>query len=425
MTTARTRREAIVAVTLTALLMWGLIAHLRSAPAELHLGAVYPQRGALGAAATDEGLGIRVAVDLQNALGGVDGHRIALDARDVSTVDEAAPAIAALAAGGAPAVLGAYASDLSMVASAEAARHGLVYWEAGAVADRITERGLPGVFRVGATGGVLGSNSVRFAAEQLAPRLARPVTSLRVAIVRADDLYARSVADAADSQARALGMQVVGTSTYSLLDPTFAGAVADIAAERPDVLVLSSHVPDGVAFREAFLAAGLHVGALIGSTMAECGPDFGAMLGPDAVGVFASDRPGSGFDPAHLPGAARADYDRLAAAWAAERGGTAPTEEGLAGFSAAWALVHTVLPAAARSGGLTAAGIAAAARAVDLPTGSLPDGAGIHFSGSGDTLGQNQRSSAVVWQWQGVRRSVVVWPAVWATGSVQMVPLPR
>ncbi len=91
--------------------------------------------------------------------------------------------------------------------------------------------------------------------------------------------------------------------------------MATLAAARPDVLILASHIPDGVAFRQAMLAAGLHVGAFIGSTMAECDPDFAGALGPDAVGVFASDRPVGGFRPDALDPTARAVYDRFAAAW--------------------------------------------------------------------------------------------------------------
>ncbi len=73
---------------------------------------------------------------------------------------------------------------------------------------------------------------------------------------------------------------------------------------------------------------------------------------------------------------ARATYERFSRAWW-QVTGTAPTEEGLAGFSAGWALFHDVLPGA---GPLTAASIAATARALDLPRGSLPNGAGLHFS---------------------------------------------
>jgi branched-chain amino acid transport system substrate-binding protein len=385
---------------------------------------VLPLRGELGEYAVDEALGVEIATSLANADGGIGGRPVALDIRDVSTVDDAAPALDALRAAGARVVLGGYASDLSMVASQAASDRGMLYWESGAVADRITGRGLPLVFRVGATGSNLGANSIAFAATQLAPRLGRPVGSMRLSLVVADDLYAHSVADAARQDAQSAGMTVVSTSTYGLTETHFDSAIATLRAARPDLLVLASHVEDGVAFRRAFLAAGLHVGAFIGSTMAECGMDFGAILGADAVGVFASDRPGPGFDPGSLNTDGRATFARLAAAWAQRRGG-APTEEGIAGFSAAWALLHDVLPRAAAMGRLDPAGIAAAARSVDLPVGTLPDGGGLLFAADPGRVGQNLRAAAVIWQWQGVRRSVVVWPAAYATGTVRDVPLPR
>jgi ABC-type branched-subunit amino acid transport system substrate-binding protein len=257
-----------------------------------------------------------------------------------------------------------------------------------------------------------------------------------------------------------------------------------LAAARPDVIILASHIPDGVAFRQAMIGAGLHVGALIGSTMAECDPDFAGELGADAVGVFASDRPTGGFQPTALGPAARATYDRFAAAWASgedapaasspgpaiggsgEYGSSAgaygtdsgaygsgsdsgsalgghgsgsgytisgpdtasagpgPTEEGISGFSAAWALFSAVLPGVA-GGVFTADAAAAAARAVDLPEGALPNGAGLKFSSDPATLGQNERAAAVIWQWQAVQSYTFVWPPTYATGTIGFVPLGR
>src|SRR6266540_1886079 len=99
--------------------------------------------------------------------------------------------------------------------------------------------------------------------------------------------------------------------------------------------------------------------------------------------------------------------------------------EGISGFAAAWALFHDVLPGASRLGSIDPETIAAAARAVDVPDGALPNGAGLHFSSDPTRLGQNERSAAVIWQWQGVRQSVTVWPAVLASGTIAFVPLPR
>jgi len=227
--------------------------------------------------------------------------------------------------------------------------------------------------------------------------------------------------------------------------------IVEIRKPEVDARLVAQGVADQlerrIAFRRAMLTAGLKVSALIGSTMAECDPDFAGDLGAAAVGIFASDRPTAGFQADALSPAARATYDRFAAAWGSapidsgsqgpgygdaeyaisgpgESASAAATEEALSGFSAAWALFADVLPAAAAHGKLDAPSIASAARAVDLPDGSLANGAGLRFSADPATLGQNERAAAVIWQWQAVRTYAFVWPATFATGSIRFVPLP-
>jgi branched-chain amino acid transport system substrate-binding protein len=396
----------------------------RAIQGPIRVGAAFPLSSGAGSLAAEELRGVEIARDLVNADGGVTGRPIELIERDLSDRARAQEVIDGHRSNGAVAILGAYASDLSMVASTAADHAGVVYWEAGAVADQLTGRGLPLVFRVGAVGSVLGTNSATFAATELAPRLRIAPARMRVAIVEADDDYARSVAGGAERAAVAHGLQVVLHASYDMIVPDWAAVFRQLRAVRPDVVILASHVPDGIAFRAAMVKDGFKTGALIGSTMAECGPEFGAALGADAVGVFASDRPTAGFNPGALNPTARATYDRFATEWQRRFGG-APSEEGIAGFSAAWALFHETLPRAAAGGTIDAATISAAARSLDLPVGSLPNGAGLHFSPDPGTLGQNERAAAVIWQWQGIRQSVTVWPPVYATGQITDVPLPR
>ncbi len=466
-----------------------------TSPPPIRIGAVFPISGSAASLAGQELRGVQIAADLVNAAGGVAGRRIELDVRDLESADQAPAVMASLRSDGVSIVMGTYSSDLSVPASTAAQAAGMLYWETGAVADRLTGQGLPLVFRVGASGTNLGTNSASFAAQELAPRLGRTLSQLRLAIVSARDDYASSVADAAASTATTAGVPIVARISYDLVLPSWPDVMRQLAAARPDVIILASHIPDGVAFRQAMIAAGLHVGALIGSTMAECDPDFAGELGADAVGVFASDRPTGGFQPTALGPAARATYDRLAAAWASGQdapaagspgsaaggsggsggsgsspgayggygsssggygsssggygsspggygsasgtgsgytisgpdtasAGTGPTEEGISGFSAAWALFDVVLPGVP-GGSFTADAVAAAARAVDLPEGALPNGAGLKFSSDLATLGQNERAAAVIWQWQAVQSYTFVWPPTYATGTIGFVPLAR
>ena len=474
-------RAAIVVLLVAALIVSGYALLVTTRPAPIRIGAVFPISGNAATLAGPELAGVQIAVDLINADGGIDGRPIELEVRDLRSRAESDGVMRELKDQGIEIVIGAYSSDLSIAASEAADRAGLLYWEAGAVADRLTGRGLPMVFRVGTNGRTLGANSANFAAEELAGRLGKPISALRVAIAVAEDDYARAVADAAEETAVARGMPVVIRRGYNLALPDWPSVMADLAAARADVIILVSHIPDGIAFRQAMLAAGLRVGALIGSTMAECDPDFAGVLGPDAIGIFASDRPTAGFKPSALDAGAAAAYARFAPAWQAaarEAGGEgdAPgdpydegndegngggygdrygdrygessytifgpdqdataeeSEEALAGFSAAWALFRHVLPEAAgdaaasrdgRSGVLDAASVARAARGLDLPNGSLPNGAGLRFSAEPERLGQNERAAAVIWQWTAERTYEFVWPPEYQTGDIGFVPLER
>lgn len=451
-----------------------LAAGCASGKEPIRIGAVFPVSSNAASLVGPELTGVEIAAELVNADGGVDGRPIELVVRDLRSRDEAGEVMAELAGQGIQVVIGAYSSDLSIAASEAADRAGLLYWEAGAVADRLTGRGLPMVFRVGTTGGTLGANSSLFAAKELAGRLGKDASELRVALAVADDEYARTVADSAEATALALGVPVVTRASYNLFLPDWPAVMAQLEAASPDVIILASHIPDGIAFRQAMLEADLRVGALIGSTMAECDPDFAGELGEDAIGIFASDRPTAGFQPSALAPEAAATYARFEEKWrAASRGGAGDgtggsgsedggdggyggryddaeysihgpgesataeeSEEALAGFTAAWALFHHVLPTAAGTpsgdaaagagdAAMTAEAVAAAARALDLQEGALPNGAGLRFSSDPASLGQNERAAAVIWQWTAVRTYEFVWPPTYATDEIGFVPLER
>ena len=241
--------------------------------------------------------------------------------------------------------------------------------------------------------------------------------------------------------------------------------MAELAAASPDVIILASHIPDGIAFRQAMLAGGLQVGALIGSTMAECDPDFAGELGADAIGIFASDRPTGGFQPDALAPAAAArhttDSRRPGRAIGLDTrpsgdGGSGygsadgygpgrrgvrrrcrvhdlparrgrrraePAEEALAGFTAAWALFHDVLPAAAATGGLDAeARRGRGAGASTCRPARCRTAPACASRRTRPRLGQNDRAAAVIWQWQAVRTYAFVWPATYATGPIALRP---
>ena len=97
------------------------------------------------------------------------------------------------------------------------------------------------------------------------------------------------------------------------------------------------------------------------------------------------------------------------------------TAPALAGFAGAWALFQHVLPTA-RS--VRPSDVAAAARAVRLPRGSLPNGSGLGFGQPGTIdAGVNLQAASVIWQWTRVNRREVTWPPPFATTTLRAMPI--
>jgi len=168
--------------------------------------------------------------------------------------------------------------------------------------------------------------------------------------------------------------------------------------------------------RRQLVAQHVKLFANIGTSSSYCMPAFGATLGEDAVGVYASDKPSaSTINPAGLRPGARAllqrANDAYHVAWDEDMSPAA-----LAGFSAAWAFFTDVLPAAAS---LAPADVAAAARSIDLPRGSLPNGSGLRFGAPGTPdAGDNVAAASVIWEWMSPGEAAVIWPPAFATASI-------
>jgi branched-chain amino acid transport system substrate-binding protein len=386
--------------------------------APLRVGAVYPLSGAQGPGGVEEYRGVRIAAQLANADGGVAGRQIELVPVDVPAADAAPDAVTKLAGRGAGVVLGSYGSTISEPAARTASARGLVFWETGAVGELMgLERGGERVFRVAPSGAMLGKAAMDFVAQQLLPKLRRDPATLRYTVAAVDDQFGAAVSRGALDELRARGYRVAGSLRYDPRRYDKVQVVRQIAATRPDVLFVVAYLDDGVALRREIVRQDLKLVANIGTSSSYCMPAFGAALGRDAVGLFASDKPDAyGINRKGLDPQARAILE--AADQAYER--TYHQEmsaAALAGFAGAWALFHWVLP---RAGSTDSEAVAKAAREVTIPAGGLPNGSGLRFGAPGDVdPGANLRAATVIWEWVGVRDRQITWPPQFATAPVK------
>jgi branched-chain amino acid transport system substrate-binding protein len=412
---------ALVGLALT-LVATGCAASSGGGGRAITIGAIYPTSGKQGPGGIDEANGARLAVELANDRGGVNGHEVDLHMLDVDAAAGAPAAIDQLHRRGIDLVLGSYGSTISAPAAVTAHTDGMLLWETGAVGEISPQDAGAGesFFRMAPMGAGLGRAAVSFVRDQLQPLLGPPA-GLRYAVAYVDDAYGRSVGLGAVGEIQSSGQQLVGTFPYDASRLDAPSLVRAIAATHPDVLFVSAYLDDGIAIRRETVTQNLPLRASIGTSSSYCMPAFAAALGPAATGLFASDKPDG--DEVRTDALAPAAAKELT--WARDRYHaryhTDMSPAALSGFSNTWALLGHVLPAA-RS--LKPADVAAAARSTKLDQGSLPNGAGIDFAGPGQVdAGENRAAVSVIWQWVDPKTQAVVWPPAFATRALKAIPI--
>jgi ABC-type branched-subunit amino acid transport system substrate-binding protein len=388
------------------------------------IGAVYPTGGGQGPGGVEEYRGLTLAAALQNSRGGVHGRPIDIKLRAADSADAAPGAVQALAAEGAKVIAGSYGSTISFPAAQAAYNRGLDFWETGAVGDLgmlATDVPPPylgtSVFRFPPAGSVLGSSAVDFVSHQL--KLDR---TLRYTVAYVDDAYGSEVGQGALDQISKLGLKLAAKIPYDIQQhPDYNAIVDRIAAAKTDVLFVASYLDDAVAMRKAILVKHVPLIANIGTSSSYCLPAFGDALGPQAVGLFASDKPdGDILKASNLTADAASALAWGRAEYAKRYGGTM-SAAALTGFAGGWALFHHVLAAASA---LTPKAIADAARFTQLPMGALPNGSGLAFGAPGSAgAGENLRALSVIWEWTAPNTRSVVWPPSYATSPIEHLPV--
>lgn len=380
------------------------------------IGAIYPTGGSQGSGGMEEYRGATLAAEYANQQGGVHGRSIRLQLARADSSDAVPAAVDRLAQAGVHVIVGSYGSTISLPVAELASQRGLVFWETGAVGTlgmnaAVGER----VFRFAPTGAALGRAAVVFVRDQLTPRLAR-TKPLRYSVAYVDDVYGRAVGVGAIATILESRLPLAARLPYDLTHVDFDELARRLATSRTNVLVVAAYLEDGVKLRRAIVHAKVPLVATIGTSSSYCMPAFGRLLGADAVGVFASDKPdGDVLHPDRL-----LPEGAVALKWATaeyrQRFKESMSAAALAGFAGGWALFHHVLP---RASDLSPAAVARAAQKVQLPEGSLPNGSGLAFAPpGGPDGGANLRATSVIWEWVQVNTRAIVWPGAFATHPI-------
>lgn len=360
---------------------------------ELKIGALFPLTGPLSLDGRNMLQAVEILTEMQNERGGINGRKIKLaigDAVDVKTGRSEAERL--INVEGVKLIVGTYASAISYAATEVAERHSVFYWEANAVADAITERGFKYTFRPSIKGSNVGAVGAKFIKEVLAPKFGIAPEKLRLAIVHEDSIFGTTGGDAFAKYSKEAGLNVVETAKYVRTSTDLSSVVLRVKAAQPDVIFMTSYIPDGSLFIKQAKQLGLRPKAIFTYGVFNDPPALEA-LGADIENLFCISWPAGGINMAVLSKQDQADVNEFIRRYKGRHKVDRVPQFSFGAYAGTKALYDLVLPKAAS---LEPAALRAAALRIDLPEGGTAYGFGIKFAENG----QNLKSYNVVWQWQ-------------------------
>jgi branched-chain amino acid transport system substrate-binding protein len=386
---------------------------------KVKIGALFPFSGPLALLGQESFNGATIAADMVNAKGGLWGKKIewvkgdGVDPKKAMTECERLISVE-----GMKLIFGTYSSSRSYAASEVAERNKVIYWEQGAIADPITERGFKYLFRTCPRAGQFGTMAVDFAKEVVAPKLGIDPKQMKVAIMFEDSLYGTTVGSSAAQHALKQGMKVVVTDSYSHKTVDLSPVVMRFKAQAPDVIIATSYLEDGLLFWRQAKEADLNVKAFIGTGACHGMPDWAKTFGDEANYIFNID-PAIGINPDALSFKTKAVLEEFQEKFNKKFGHLPATHASL-GFVGAQVLFEQVLP---KAGFVDPEAIREAALKVDIPKGGTLFGFGVKFAPPAHpAAGQNLLAHPALMQWQ-KQEMWVVYPAEFGVKK-PLIPLP-
>jgi len=398
---------------------------------EVKIGVVYDYTGPFAAGGSvAEAAGTKIAIDLMNERGGVEGYKIVpiyVDAQ--SKVDVAiTEATRLLDQERVNLVMGFFSSAqcVPIAQKVDAAKQFM--WINTCIATSVLKgKNLHYVFRAQVHSDQFGAASCTFLNENTKAKLGKDPQDLRVAIIYEDGPYGTGVAAGNEQTCTKYGMQIVLKEGYTATAPDLSSLVTKLRRARPDVILHTGQNPDVTLFWRQAREQGLKWAALIGHGAAYANYDrLREALGEDAEFVYnASSVAAQLLDAKTLaPGLGQLTQEMVKRYKAETKVDQVP-EDVSTGFNQTWIFLTDVLPRAIKKyGGVDPEALRKASLDTDIADGGTIQGYGVKFFPPGSEMGgQNERGYAVVMQYIG-GKTEVVWPARLRTAE-PVLPWPK
>lgn len=422
------KRAMIVAG--AALASLGLAAGAQAQTKELKVGVIYDLTGAFAGGGSLPGqIATKIAIDMINERGGVEGYKIVPTYADAQSKTDVAinEAERMLNDVKVDMLMGLFSSAqcVPLAAKVDAAKK--FFWANICVASAVFKgKNLQYVFRAQVHSDQFGEASCAFIAENAKDKLKKDVKDIKVAIIHEDGPYGAGVAAGNEAKCKSLGMQIVHKEGYAATSTDLSALVTKLRRAQADVILHTGYNPDITLFLRQAKEAGLKWGALIGHGAGHAqidkltetfGKDVNYLYNVDPVAAQLLDA------KTLAPGLGDLTAEMVKRYKAETKANEVPSHVSM-GFNQAWIFFTDVLPRAIKKhGGVDAEALRKAASETDIPEGGTIQGYGVKFFPSGHQMsGQNERSSPVVMQFID-GQTKIAWPTKLRTAD-PVLPLP-
>lgn len=397
--------------------------------APIRIGVMYDLSGPFAAAGSQAcAIGTELAIELFNERGGVDGRPVQAVSADSQSRAEVAinEAERLLSQERLDVLLGIYSSAHAVPLAQRVQAAGKFLWITTAIATAVVKgRNFTNVFRPTVHSDQYGEGSIMFLAEhceratQIAPR------NFKIGIIYEDGPYGVGVATALEANANRIGMPIALKEGYAATTPDLSTLVTKLRRERPDAILQVGYNPDITLFLRQARSGGLRTRMIIGHGAGYSQIDRLTETFGNDINNFCNVDPAATqmLAPERLSPQARELQQILITRYQAKTRARDLPPHASMGFNNAWIFLEHVLKPAVREGGGSIDALRRASLAVDIPVGGTIQGYGVKFHPPGHEMaGQNERSLAVVMQFENARAKVV-WPSAIA-GGPPVMPLP-
>jgi branched-chain amino acid transport system substrate-binding protein len=402
-----------------------------SAEAQVKIGVIYDYTGAFaGGGSKAAAIATKIAIDMVNEKGGVEGQKIEAIYADAQSKNDVAinEAERLLNDAKVDLLMGVFSSAqcVPMAAKVDAAQK--FFWANVCVASAVfKDKNLKYVFRPQVHSDQFGEASCRFVAESAKAKLGKEAKDVKVAIIHEDGPYGVGVAAGNEATCKQLGLQIVHKEGYAATSTDLSALVTKLRRAQADVILHTGYNPDISLFLRQSKEAGLKWSALIGHGAGYGQFDKLSETFKDDVNYVYNVDPVAAqlLDPKTLkPGLGDLTAEMVKRYKAETGANEVPTHVSM-GFNQAWIFFSDVLPRAIKKhGGKDPEALRKAALETDIPEGGTIQGYGVKFFPPGHAMsGQNERSTPAVMQYVN-GETKVVWPATIKTIDA-VIPLPK